>query len=547
MEPETKRLRFAQQPTQMAPSLGEQYGERSSQIRSIQPKNPQGSADVPHLPPSHGIPQAPHSRNMGRAPATHIHQPVAQPAKRKMVPEQRERFESAEQEMGPTAKRPRNDAPSYQAIEPMTNQSMAKQFQDYVSERQSEYLKLRMPELRQLCKTREVQHRNFNGLMKGGLVGLLVGQDVSRHPVHSQIHNQAQARVATGRGHPTRGVGRMGRMNPPAVAVNHAQQQTRAPDDLGMRQDPPRPNFGPVNGMESNYRQQGPLMCRPTPSHNANRPRFVGNCNAAQPSRFVGRAQQLPMSGNLRGLANNGGQPLANTRKPPGISQPGHDSMTNQSQGNMHARSRLPVSGQNSGYNNSGIQSNLNGGRNNYTNANASVPAYGIAGDFGSGIYPPAVDDRRRKPRIQGQDVPSRVPRGNRRSIPQPAMNMPQPVMHAPQPAMNNTARRYTTTLQHMAGSASGNIHMGHQANTLGGSQIPRPAPAPRGKMEGDLRQFMQKHPQGGIYPVPMQSLPQGAHQQHGAGAAQSYRPPYSGPPRGNRLDGQQPGSAPWR
>ncbi|TGO57015.1 hypothetical protein BOTNAR_0210g00030 [Botryotinia narcissicola] len=494
MEPEAKRLRLAQEPMLMAQSSGEQNGERSSQMRPIQPSNPQGSADVSHLPPNHGILQAPYSQNMGQAPPMHIHQPVARSAKRKMVPEQWERLESAEQEMEPTAKRPRNAASSSQGIEPLTNQSMAKQFQDYVSERQSEYLKFRVPELRKLCSNREVKHPNYNGLMKGGLVGVLVGQDVSRHPVYCHMHNQAQDRIATGQENPIPGVGRMGRMNTPAVAVNRAQQQIRAQDRLGMRQDRPGANSGPVNGMGSSHAQQGPLMFRPTPSHNVNRPRFVENGNAVQPSRIVGRAQQLSMSGNVRGLANNNGQPPANTSQPPVISQPSHVSMANQSQGNLYARSQIPVSVQNSGYNNSGIQPNVNGGRNNHTAANAHVPAYGIAGDFGTGIYPPAIDDRRRKPRIQGQDAPSRVPRGNQRTIPQPAMNFPQP-------AMNKTAGRYTTTLQRMAGSTSGNIQMGHQANTLG-SQIPRPTQSRN--MGGDPRRLVQNHLQGGIYPAPM-------------------------------------------
>ncbi|TGO13330.1 hypothetical protein BTUL_0071g00070 [Botrytis tulipae] len=528
MEPEAKRLRLAQEPMLMVQSSGEHNGERNSQIRSVQPNNPQGSAEVSHLPPSHWIPQAPHSQNMGQAPPMHIHQPVAQSAKRKMVPEQLKRFESAEQEMGPTVKRPRNAAPSSQAIEPMTNQSMAKQFQDYVSERQSEYLKLRVPELRKLCNNREVKHPNVNGLTKGGLVGILVGQDVSLHPVHSQMHHQAQARIATGREYPTPGAGRMGRMNPPAVAVDRAQQQTRAQDRLGMRQDRPGPNLGPVNGMGSSYGQQGPLLFRPIPSHNANRPRFLGDGNPAQPSRIIGRDQQLPMSGNLRGLANNSGQPIPNTRQPPVIGQPRHVSMANQDRGNLYAQSRLPVSVQNSGYNNSGIHQNVNGGRNKRTNANASVPAYVIAGDFGTGIYPPAVDDRRRKPRIQGQDAPSRVPRGNQRSF--------------PRPAMNNTAGRYTSIQQPMVDGTSGYAHGNHPANTFG-SQIPRPAH--RENLGDDPRRFMQNHPQGGMYPAPMQSLPQGAHQQHGA--AQNSRPPYYSPPQGYRFDGQHPGPAPPR
>ncbi|TGO24948.1 hypothetical protein BPAE_0091g00260 [Botrytis paeoniae] len=67
---------------------------------------------------------------------------------------------------------------------------------------------------------------------------------------------------------------------------------------------------------------------------------------------------------------------------------------------------------------------------------------------------------------------------------------------------------------------------MGHQANTHGGSQIPRPAH--RGNIGGDPRRFMQNHPQGGLYSAPMQGLSQGA-QQHGA--AQRSRIPYYGPP----------------
>ncbi|KAF7889237.1 hypothetical protein EAF00_009537 [Botryotinia globosa] len=479
MEPEAKRLRLAQEPMLMAQSSGEHNGERSSQIRPTQPNNPQGWADVPHFLPRHGIPQAPHSQNMGQAPAMHIYQPVAQSAKRKMVPEQRERFESVEHETGPTAKRPRNAAPSSQAIEPRTNHPMAQQFQDYVSERQSEYLKFRVPELRKLCNDRGVKHPNVNVLTKGGLVGVLVGQDVSLHPVHSQMHHQVQDRIATGRENPTPGVGRMGRMNPPAVAVDRTQQQMRAQNHLGMRQNRPGPNSGPVNSMGSSHGQQGPLLFRPTPSHNANRPRFVGNGNAVQTSRIVGRAQQLPMSGNVRGMANNNGQPPANTR------QPGHVSMAIQDRGNMYARSQIPVSVQNTGHSNSGIHQNVNGGRNNRTNANASVPAYGIAGDFGTGIYPPAIDDRRRKPRIQGQDAPGRVPRGNQRTIPQPAMSFPQP-------AMNNAAGRYTNAQQPMLGSASSYPHGNHPANTLG-SQIPRPAHS--GNMGDDPRRFMQNHP----------------------------------------------------
>ncbi|KAF7935431.1 uncharacterized protein EAE97_008338 [Botrytis byssoidea] len=510
-EPEAKRLRLAQEPMLMAQSSGEQNGERSSQIRPTQPSNPQGLADVPHLPPSHGIPQAPHPKNMGQAPAMHIHQPVAQSAKRKMVPEQWERLESAEQEMEPTAKRPRNAAPSSQTIAPVSIQSMAKQFQDYVSERQSEYLKFRVPELRKLCNDRGVIHPNVNGLMKGGLVGVLVGQDVSLHPVYSQMHHQAQAKIATGQQHPTSGVGRMGRMNPPTVAVNRTQQQIRAQDRLGMRQDRPGPNSGPVNSMGSSCGQQGPLLFRPTPSNNANRPRFVGNGNAVQPLRIFGRAQQLPMSRDVRGLANNSGQSLGNMRQPPVISQPSHVSLANQDRENLYAQSRLPVSVQNSGYNHSGIQPNVNGGRNNHTGTNAQIPAYGIAGDFGTGIYPPAIDDRRRKPRIQGQDAPSRVPRGNQRSF--------------PQPAMNNTAGRYTAAQQPMLGSASLHAPGHHPANTLG-SQIPRPAHSRN--MGGDP-----------------QSHPQGARQQHGA--AQNSRPPYYGPPQGYRFNGQRSDPAPPR
>ncbi|TGO39985.1 hypothetical protein BHYA_0044g00260 [Botrytis hyacinthi] len=532
MEPESKRLRLAQEPTQMAPSLGEQYGERSSQIRSIQSNNPQGSAEVPHLAPSHGIPQAPYSQNMGQAPSMHIYQPVAQSTKRKMVPEQWESFGSVGQEMRPTAKRPRIAAPSSNNTEPANSHSMAKQFQDYVSERQSEYLKLRVPELRQLCKTREVKHSHINDLTKGGLVGVLVGQDVSRHPVHSQMHHQSQTRVVTGRGHPIPAVSRMGGMNQPAVAINHAQQQIRAPDGLGMRQDPPRLNFGTVNGMESNYCQQGPLMFRPTPSHNANRSRFVGNGNTAQPSRFVRHAQQLSMSGSIRGLANNSGQPVTNTRQPPGVSQPSHVSMANQDRGNLYAQSRLPVSAHNNGYNNSSIHQNINGGRNNHSGANAQVPAYGIAGDFGTGIYQPAVDDRRRKPRIQGQDVPSRVPRGNQRCFPQAAVNVPQS-------AMDNTARRYTSTQQPMIGGTSGYAHGNHPANTLG-SQIPRPAHS--GNMGGNPQRFMQNHPQGGIYLAPMESLPQGARQQHAA--APGVPQPHFGRRPGSPFNGQHSGPA---
>ncbi|TGO24949.1 hypothetical protein BPAE_0091g00270 [Botrytis paeoniae] len=457
MEPEAKRLRLALESVQNASSHVGQHSEQTSEMHPTQPSHPQVSAAVSHPLPDHGIPRGPHSQNMGQASSMHIHQPVAQSTKRKMVPEQWESFEFTEQEMGPTAKRPRIAAPSSQNTKPINNQSMAKQFQDYVSERQSEYLKLRVPELKQLCKTRDVKHDNVNLLSKGGLVGVLVGQDVSRHPVYSQMHHQAQARAATGREHSIPGVGRMGAMNPPPVAVNRGQQQLRVPNGWGIRQDLSRPDIGPVHGIGLNYHQRSPSQFPHTGDHRAPGPgpTPMRSRNSALPvtnsgligalshgylnSVNVSRAQRLYTTGNSSGMTNNGGQPLISTRNPPNVSQGYQGSMTNPGRAASYAQSRLPVIIQHNGYNNSSIQHNLNGGRNNHTSANAQVPAYGIADGFGTGIYQPAVDDRRRKPRIVGQDAPSRVSRGNQRSLPQPVVNVPQP-------AMNNTARQYTST-----------------------------------------------------------------------------------------------------
>ncbi|TGO49268.1 hypothetical protein BCON_0215g00060 [Botryotinia convoluta] len=507
-EPEPKRMRLTQEPMQMAPSPGRKYGEHTSQIRSVQPDNPQGSADASHLPPNYGALHDPVSQGRPGISFPQIHQPVPQSFKRKMNTEQWEGLEAAEQEMGPTAKRPKLALSSRQHPEPTNDHSIMDGFKKYVLERQSEYLKLRVPELRELCKTREVKHGNVNLLSKGGLVGVLVGQDVSRHPVYSQMHNQAHAR----QGHPASNVGGMGGINSPPVAVHRGQQQLGVPNGWGIRQDLSKPDIGPVHGMGMNYHGKSLSQFPPPAGYNAHGPIVMGNGSNAQSSRNFGRAQQPSMSGNVRGLTNNSVQPLANTRQPPGISQPGHGSMTNQSRGNLYARSQLPVSAYRNGYNNSGIRQNLNGSRNNLTSANAQIPAYGISAGFGNGIYQPAVDDRRRNPRILGQDAPSRVPQGNQRSF--------------PQPAMNNTARQYTSTQQPMVGSASGNIQMGHQANTLG-SQIPRLVH--RGNIGGDPRRFMQNRPQGGLYSAPMQGLSQGVHQQHSA--AQSSRPPYFGPP----------------
>ncbi|KAF7926386.1 uncharacterized protein EAE98_006681 [Botrytis deweyae] len=546
MEPEAKRLKIASGPVQHATYHVEQHSEQIPGMHPTQPSHPQVSAAVSHSSPDHGVSQGPHSQNMGQASAMYIHRPVAQSAKRKMVPEQLESFEFAEQGMGPTVKRPRIAAPSRENTKPMNDQSMAKEFADYVSERQSEYLKLRVAELKQLCKTRGIKHGNFNGLSKGGMVGVLVGQDVNRHPIYSRMHHQAQARVATGREHPIPGVGRMGGMNPPSVAANHSQQQLRVPNGWGIRQNLPAPNVGPAHGMGLNHHQRAPSQFPHTSDHRTPSlaPMRFGNSEMqvtnSVPIRGpshghsrpvnVGRAQQLHMNGSLSGLVNNGGQPQSSIRQAP------QGPTMHPSAANSSARSQIPVSVQNSGYNNSGIHQNINGGRNNHTSTNAHIPAYGIAGDFGAGIYQPAVDDRRRKPRIVGQEAPSRVPRGNQRSAPKPPVNLPQP-------AMNNTARSCTMTQPSMAGRASGNIQMGHQANTLGGSQIPRPAQS--GNMGGDPRRFMQNRPQGGLYSAPVQGLNQGVQQQHAG--AQLSRPPYHGPPRGNPFDRQHSGPAPPR
>ncbi|KAF7886682.1 uncharacterized protein EAF02_003329 [Botrytis sinoallii] len=468
MEPEAKRLRLTQAPMQMAKSSGEHYGERSSQIRPIQPGNPQVLAD--------------------------IHQPVPQSFKRKMNTEQWEGLDSAVQETGPTAKRPKLAITPSQHAEPINNHLRMDGFEKYVSERQSEYLKLRVTELKQLCKTRGIKHGNFNGLSKGGLVGVLVGQDVNRHPVYSQMHHQAQARVATRQERPILGVGRMGGMNPPTVAANRSRQQLRQPNGWGIRQGSSRPEIGPVHGMGLNHHQRTPTQFPHAGDHRAPGPApmgFVTNSGLNSGPSYgnsrpvnVGHAQQRYTNGNASRMANDGGQ------SQPSIRQASQGPMMHPSAANPYARSQIPVSVQNSGYNNSGIHQNINGGRNNHTSANAQIPAYGIAGDFGAGIYQPAVDDRRRKPRIVGQEAPSRVPRGNQRSAPKPPVSLPQP-------AMNNTARSYSITQPSMAGRASGNIQMGHQANTLGGSQIPRPAHG--GNMGGDPRRFMQNHPQGGL------------------------------------------------
>lgn len=528
MEPEAKRLRLTQEPMQMAKSSGEYHGERSSQIRPIQPGNPQVSADV-HLPLNDGALQGPVSQSRPSISFPQIHQPVPQSFKRKMNTEQWEGLDSAVQETGPTAKRPKLTITPRQHAEPINNHSRMDGFEKYVSERQSEYLKLRVAELKQLCKTRGIKHGNFNGLSKGGMVGVLVGQDVNRHPVYSQMHHQAQARVATGREHPIPGVGRMGGMNPPSVAANRSQQQLKQPNGWGIRQGLSRPEIGPVHGMGLNHHQRTPTQFPHAGDHRAPGPAPMGFRNSALPvtnsglhrgpsygnSRpvNVGHAQQRYTNGNASRMANDGGQPQ------PSIRQASQGSMMHPSAANPSARSQIPVSVQNSGYNNSGVHQNINGSRNNHTSANAQIPAYGIAGDFGAGIYQPAVDDRRRKPRIAGQEAPSRVPRGNQRSL-------PKPVVNAPQPAMNNTSRSCTITQPSMAGRASGNLQMGHQANTLGGSQIPRPAHG--GNMGGDPRRFMQNRPQGGLYSAPVQGLSQGT-QHHGA--AQSSRPPYYGPP----------------
>ncbi|KAF7932181.1 hypothetical protein BELL_0563g00010 [Botrytis elliptica] len=545
MEPEAKRLRLTQEPMQMAKSSGEYHGERSSQIRPIQPGNAQVLADV-HLPLNDGALQGPVSQSRPSISFPQIHQPVPQSFKRKMNTEQWEGLDSAVQETGPTAKRPKLAITPSQHAEPINNHLRMDGFEKYVSERQSEYLKLRVAELKQLCKTRGIKHGNFNGLSKGGMVGVLVGQDVNRHPIYSRMHHQAQARVATGREHPIPGVGRMGGMNPPSVAANHSQQQLRVPNGWGIRQNLPAPNVGPAHGMGLNHHQRAPSQFPHTSDHRTPSlaPMRFGNSEMqvtnSVPIRGpshghsrpvnVGRAQQLHMNGSLSGLVNNGGQPQSSIRQAP------QGPTMHPSAANSSARSQIPVSVQNSGYNNSGIHQNINGGRNNHTSTNAHIPAYGIAGDFGAGIYQPAVDDRRRKPRIVGQEAPSRVPRGNQRSAPKPPVNLPQP-------AMNNTARSCTMTQPSMAGRASGNIQMGHQANTLGGSQIPRPAQS--GNMGGDPRRFMQNRPQGGLYSAPVQGLNQGVQQQHAG--AQLSRPPYHGPPRGNPFDRQHSGPAPPR
>ncbi|KAF7898006.1 uncharacterized protein EAF01_008972 [Botrytis porri] len=482
MEPEAKRLRLAQEPIQMEPSSGEQNGERSSEIRSIQPDNPQVSVNASRPPPNHGIPRSPHTQNVDQVSSMQIHQPVPQSFKRKMGPEQLESFESMGQEVRPTAKRPRIAAPSSQTSRPIINQPVAKDFKDYISERQSEYLKLRVPELRQLCKTRDVKHGNINNLSKGGLVGVLVGQDVSRHPVHRQVHNQAQAGLRAQRGHPISNVVGMGRMNPPSVAANRSQQQPKVPNGWGTRQNLPASNVGPDYGMGSNHHQRASSQFHNTGSNRAPGSAPMRFGNSALPVTNSGlnrgpshgsswpvnvaRVQQLHMNGNPSGLAKNGGQPLTSTRDQSNMSQGYQGSTMHPSPANPYAQSRLPVSVHHNGYSNGGIQPNLNGSRNNHHSANTQVPAYVIDGDFGAGIYQPAVDDRRRKPRIAGQDVPSRAPRGNKRSL--------------PQPAMNNTAR-----------------------------------PATRANIGGDPRRLMQNRPQSGLYPAPRQGLSQGARQLH--------------------------------
>ncbi|KAM0133597.1 hypothetical protein ACHAO1_006117 [Botrytis cinerea] len=514
MEPEPKRLRLAQEPTQMVPAPREQHGERTSQITSIQPDNGQKSADVSHPPFNQGITQGLYSQNIGQTPSMQIHQPVAQSFKRKLAPGQLESFESMEQEMRPQAKRPRIAPQMGGNMEPENNQSLAKRFQDYVSQRQSEYLKLRVPELRQLCSTRDLKHGRFNQLTKGGLVGVLVGQEVSRHPVYSQIHNQPRA----GLGRLMPSVGQMGGMNPPPVPMNHDQQQLRAPNGLPMPQNSTRPTPGPVYGMGGNYHKEVPLPFPPIAGHNAQDP-------IAQPSRNVGPAQQPLINANVPGLANSRGQPLTNARQPPIIGQPSHTSMANQSRGNVYPQSRLPVSANHNGYNNGGIQQNVNGGRNNQANANAQFPAHGIYGGFGNGVYRPAVDDRRRKPRIQGQDAPSSIPQGSQTIL--------------PQPAPKNTGSRLAGSQQPMFSSE--NPNGGHQEDTLGGSRIPRPVPS--GNMTDDPRRFIVDHTHGSFYPAPMYGPPQGVYQQHTAAPRDPQ--PYLGRPPGNPYNGQPPGPAP--
>ncbi|KAM0154561.1 hypothetical protein ACHAPG_006411 [Botrytis cinerea] len=521
MEPEPKRLRLAQEPTQMVPAPREQYGERTSQITSIQPDNGQKSADVSHPPFNQGITQGLYSQNIGQTPSMQIHQPVAQSFKRKLAPEQLESFESMEQEMRPQAKRPRIAPQMGRNMEPENNQSLAKRFQDYVSQRQSEYLKLRVPELRQLCSTRDLKHGRFNQLTKGGLVGVLVGQDVSRHPVYSQIHNQARA----GLGYLMPSVGQMGGMDPPPIPMNHDQQQLRAPNGFPMPQNPTRPTPGPVYGMGGNYHKEVPSPFPPIAGHNAQDPIAMGNVNNAQPSRNVGPAQQPLMNASVPGLANNRGQPLTNAIQPPIIGQPSHTSMANQSRGNVYPQSRLPVNGNHNDYNNSGIQQNVNGGRNNHANANAQVPAHSIYGGFGNGVYRPAVDDRRRKPRIQGQDAPSSIPQGSQTIL--------------PQPAPKNTGSRLAGSQQPMFSSE--NPNGGHQEDTLGGSRIPRPVPS--GNMTDDPRRFIVDHTHSSFYPAPMHGPPQGVYQQHTAAPRDPQ--PYLGRPPGNPYNGQPPGPAP--
>ncbi|TEY45449.1 hypothetical protein BOTCAL_0333g00030 [Botryotinia calthae] len=490
MEPEPKRLRLAQEPIKMAPEPREH----------------------------HGILQGLYSQNMGQAPSFQIHQPVAQSFKRQMAPEQLESFESMEQEMRPQVRRPRIAPQMGGNIEPKNNQSLTKEFQDYISQRQSEYLKLRVPELRQLCSTREVQHGRFNQLMKGGLVGILVGQDVSRHPVYSQMHNQSAAGV---RNH-VPNVGALGGMNQPPVPVNRGQQQSRAPNGLGIRQGPTRPNYGPVHGMGSNYHQQAQPQFHQADGYKAPGPTSMGTRSHAQsatnsglraaPAHGYSRsanvvpAPQLHMNGNSSALANQGGQPLTSLRQPQHPRQGYQDSMMNPNHVSLYPQSRLPVSAHNSGYNNSGVQQNVNGGRNNQLNGSAQIPAHGIYGGFGNGVYRPAVDDRRRRPRIQGRDAPSRVPRGAQRSIPQPAMNLPQP-------AMDNTSRRYVSHQQPMVGATSGNLHGGQQVDTRVSTQH--------------------------LCKVPLRK----AGQQHAA--TPGFSPPYLGRAPGNAFNGQPPGPAP--
>ncbi|KAF7944484.1 hypothetical protein EAE96_010875 [Botrytis aclada] len=519
IEPEPKRLRLAQGPMQMAPSPGEHYGERSSQIRPVRPNNPPGSAHVSR-PPNYGELQRPVSQGRSGIPVPQIHQPVPQSFKRKMGPEQWECFESLEREMRPTTKRPRIDAPLSEntkpvdnpplseTTKPIDNQSVARNFQAYVSERQSEYLKLRVPQLKKLCQTREVKHDSSNSLTKGGLVGLLVGQDVSRHPVYSQIGNQAQARAATGRQHPIlRGVGATGGMNPPPKAVNCVQQQPRAPDGSENRPGLPRSNVSGVHAMRPNYYQPipsafprwpAPMGSRkiqpPVTNSGLNR----GPCHGHSRPFGVGHVQQPSATGNSSGMANNRGPSLASNR------HAYQGPMTQPSGAASYAQSRLPVSARHNGYNNNGIQHTVNGGRSSHAGPNTQIPAHGIMPGFGNGIYQPAVDDRRRKPRIQGQNAASSVPRGAQRST--------------PQPVVNKTGVGATGSQQPLVDDTSGHAHGVHPKNpadTLGSSQIPRPAP--RGNMVGESRRFIPYS----------QGISQGGHQQHGA--AQSSRPPRPG------------------